>query len=90
MNTRPNQNMQTGQWPENIWYFKIWYSKIKMSKSGNFVIKIEYFNRKQKGALFNPSKMTSLAAAWSKTSKKSKKILKSRNIVTKLEKYSKI
>jgi len=34
--------------------------------------------------------MTSLAAAWSKTSKKSKKILKSRNIVTKLEKYSKI
>ena len=32
MNTRPNQNMGTGQWPENIWYFKIWYSKIKMPK----------------------------------------------------------
>ena len=31
------ENMQTGQWPENIWYFKIWYSKIKMPKVWNFL-----------------------------------------------------
>ena len=37
MNTRPNQNMRTGQWPENICYFKIWYSKIKMPKVWNFL-----------------------------------------------------